>query len=59
MQMPPSAPVIIFSGQSSASGDLERLRPRTILVQKPCSLTWLIDRLGGMLDECRALVKVG
>jgi DNA-binding response OmpR family regulator len=51
MQMPSRAPVIIFSGQCAASGDLERLRPRTILVEKPCSLTWLIDKLGGMLEQ--------
>ena len=31
---------------SSAAGDeLERLRPRTRLVEKPCSLTWLLDSL--------------
>jgi DNA-binding response OmpR family regulator len=53
VRMPSLAPVIIFSGQCAASGELERLRPCTALVEKPCSLTWLIDKLGGMLDQAR------
>jgi len=48
-RMPSAVPVIIFSGMRSASGQLERLRPRTRLVEKPASLTWLIDELGEML----------
>jgi DNA-binding response OmpR family regulator len=52
-RMPSLAPVIIFSGQCASSGELERLRPCTALVEKPCSLTWLIDKLGGMLEQTR------
>jgi DNA-binding response OmpR family regulator len=48
-RMPANTPVIIFSGMTSLSGELERLRPRTRLVEKPCSLTWLIDNLDDML----------
>ncbi|MEQ1574009.1 MAG: response regulator [Vicinamibacterales bacterium] len=50
VRMPSRAPVIIFSGMRSASGELERLRPRTRLVEKPASLTWLVDTLEEMLD---------
>jgi DNA-binding response OmpR family regulator len=50
VRMPPGAPVIIFSGMRSESGDLERLRPRTRLVEKPASLTWLLNALDEMLD---------
>jgi DNA-binding NtrC family response regulator len=53
VRMPERAPVIIFSGMRSASGELERLRPRTRLVEKPASLTWLIDELDHMLDKSR------
>jgi DNA-binding response OmpR family regulator len=55
VRMPARAPVIIFSGMRSASGELERLRPRTQLVEKPASLTWLIDRLDEMLARTREL----
>jgi DNA-binding response OmpR family regulator len=57
VRMPSRTPVIIFSGECSASGELERLRPRTILVAKPCSLTWLIDTLSGMIEQSRGLAK--
>ena len=53
VRMPPLAPVIIFSGMHSESGQLERLRPRTRLVEKPASLTWLIDSLEDMLARSR------
>jgi DNA-binding response OmpR family regulator len=53
VRMPPRAPVIIFSGTSAASGDLARLRPRTRLVEKPASLTWVIDSLDEMLQRTR------
>jgi len=53
VRMPSKAPVIIFSGMGSASGDLARLRPRTRLVEKPASLTWVIDSLGEMLQRTR------
>jgi two-component system, response regulator RegA len=49
VRMPSKAPVIIFSGMRALSGELERLRPRTRLVEKPCSLTWLIDTLDEMI----------
>lgn len=55
VRMPPDAPVIIFSGMAAASGQLERLRPRTRLVEKPASLTWLIDALAEMLRKSREL----
>src|SRR5262245_57858922 len=54
VRMPSKAPVIIYSGTRSESGELERLRPRTRLVEKPCSLTWLIDRLDEMLASAPA-----
>ena len=53
VRMPAKAPVIIFSGMPSASGELETLRPRTRLVEKPASLTWLLDRLDEMLSDAR------
>ena len=48
-RMPPGTPVIIFSGMKSASEEVELDRPRTRLVEKPASLTWLIDALDEML----------
>jgi len=56
VRMPPLVPVIIFSGMGSASGELERLRPRTSLIEKPASLTWLIDALDEMLARTREFV---
>jgi DNA-binding response OmpR family regulator len=56
VRMPSLAPVIIFSGMRSASGELERLRPRTRLIEKPASLTWLIDTLDEMLVRTREFV---
>lgn len=53
VRMPPRVPIIIFSGMRSASGELERLRPRTRLIEKPASLTWLIDALDDMLAKSR------
>jgi DNA-binding response OmpR family regulator len=53
VRMPPKAPVIIFSGMGALSGDLARLRPRTRLVEKPASLTWLINSLDEMLRRSR------
>ena len=53
VRMPPKAPVIIFSGTGSASGQLEQLRPRTRLIEKPASLTWLLDNLDEMLSDAR------
>jgi DNA-binding response OmpR family regulator len=53
VRMPGSTPVIIFSGTIAESGQLERIRPRTRLVEKPCSLTWLINTLDDMLERSR------
>jgi DNA-binding response OmpR family regulator len=54
VRVPSTAPVIIFSGMRSASGELERLRPRTRLVEKPASLTWLLDTMEEMISDARA-----
>jgi two-component system response regulator RegA len=54
VSMPAGTPVIIFSGVPSESAELERLRPRTRLIQKPYSLTMLVD----LLKEMLAGVKV-
>ena len=48
VSMPAGTPVIIFSA-SSESAELERLRPRTRLVQKPYSLTMLVESLKEMI----------
>ena len=48
---PADVPVIIFSGVPSESGELEHLRPRTRLIEKPYSLVLLIDTLEEMLAE--------
>ena len=53
VRIPAQTPVIIFSGTVADSGQLERIRPRTRLVEKPCSLTWLIDTLDEMLERSR------
>ena len=49
VSIPQPIPVIIFSGAPEESCQLERLRPRTRLVQKPQSLLVLIDTLRSML----------
>lgn len=51
ISMPSQAPVIIFSGTLQMSGGLEHQRSLTLLVEKPCSLTWLIDMLSEMLTR--------
>lgn len=48
---PPDVPVIIFSGVPSESAELERLRPRTRLIEKPYSLVSLVEALEEMLTE--------
>jgi DNA-binding response OmpR family regulator len=53
VRMPSRAPVIIFSGMGATSSDLARLRPRTRLVEKPASLTWVINSLDEMLQRTR------
>jgi two-component system cell cycle sensor histidine kinase/response regulator CckA len=49
--MPPEIPVIIFSGVPSESGQLEQLRPRTRLIEKPYSLVQLVATLEEMLAD--------
>ena len=51
VSMPAGTPVIIFSGVPSESAELERLRPRTRLVQKPYSLTMLVEALKEMIGS--------
>ena len=48
---PADVPVIIFSGVPSESAELERLRPRTRLIEKPYSLVLLVETLEKMLAE--------
>ena len=47
--IPADIPVIIFSGVPSESADLERLRPRTQLIEKPYSLVSLVQTLEQMI----------
>src|SRR3954470_11789372 len=49
ISMPAGTPVIIFSGVPSESAELERLRPRTKLVQKPYSLVMLVETVRDMI----------
>jgi DNA-binding response OmpR family regulator len=53
ISMPAGTPVIIFSGVPSESAELERLRPRTRLVQKPYSLLMLVESLREMLTAAK------
>jgi DNA-binding response OmpR family regulator len=48
---PTNVPVIIFSGVPSESAELERVRPRTRLIEKPYSLVLLVETLEEMLTE--------
>ena len=47
---PSEIPVIIFSGVPSESAELERVRPRTRLIEKPYSLVLLVETLEEMLS---------
>jgi len=58
ISMPAGTPVIIFSGVPSESAELERLRPRTRLVQKPYSLVMLVESLRDMLKASQAASAV-
>src|ERR1041384_6856446 len=51
---PDDVPVIIFSGVPSESAELERVRPRTRLIEKPYSLVLLVETLEEMLSESKA-----
>ena len=53
--IPASTPVIVFSG-SRAANRIEQERPSTRFVEKPCSLTWLIDTLSEMLGGGRPCI---
>ena len=48
---PADIPVIIFSGVPSESAELERLRPRTRLIEKPYSLVLLVETLEAMMAD--------
>ncbi len=48
---PADVPVIIFSGVPSESAELERVRPKTKLIEKPYSLVLLVEALEEMLAE--------
>jgi DNA-binding NtrC family response regulator len=48
---PGNIPVIIFSGVPSESANLELVRPRTLLIEKPYSVVQLVDILEEMVDE--------
>src|ERR1700704_1613709 len=50
---PADVPVIIFLGVPSESAKLERLRPRTRLIEKPYSLVLLVETLEEMLSESK------
>jgi DNA-binding response OmpR family regulator len=52
---PADVPVIIFSGVPSESAELERVRPRTRLIEKPYSLVLLVETLEEMLAETQNL----
>jgi DNA-binding response OmpR family regulator len=52
---PADIPVIIFSGVPSESAELERLRPRTRLIEKPYSLVLLVETLEEMLAQSQNL----
>ena len=54
MSAPADIPVIIFSGVPSESAELERLRPRTRLIEKPYSLVLLVETLEEMLSDSSA-----
>ena len=54
-RIPASTPVIVFSGSREADG-IGQVRPSTRFVEKPCSLTWLIDTLNEMLGGTRPAI---
>ena len=49
VSVPADVPVIIFSGVPSESAELERVRPKTRLIEKPYSLVLLVEALEEML----------
>ena len=52
---PADIPIIIFSGVPSESAELERLRPKTRLIEKPYSLVLLVENLEEMLTDAAGL----
>jgi len=54
MATPADVPVIIFSGVPSESAELELLRPRTRLIEKPFSLVLLVEVLKEMVAEANS-----
>jgi DNA-binding response OmpR family regulator len=52
---PSDMPVIIFSGVPSESAELERVRPRTRLFEKPYSVVLLVETLEEMLAQSQNL----
>ena len=56
VKIPARVPVIIFSGMRSEGSELERLRPRTRIVEKPYSLTMLLEQLEEMLARAHDTV---
>jgi DNA-binding response OmpR family regulator len=57
VKIPARVPVIIFSGMRSESHELERVRPRTRMVEKPYSLSMLVEQLEDMLAPTGARVN--
>lgn len=55
VRIPTKVPVIIFSGMQSESWELERLRPRTRMIEKPYSLPSLVEILEEMLARAKLL----
>jgi len=53
VKIPARVPVIIFSGMRSESSELERKRPRTRMVEKPYSLSMLVEQLEEMLTPSK------
>jgi two-component system OmpR family response regulator len=54
VKIPARVPVIIFSGMPAETSQLERLRPRTRMVEKPQPLSKVIDQLEEMLENVLA-----
>ncbi len=59
VKIPARVPVIIFSGMRAESSELERLRPRTRIVEKPYSLTMLLEQLEEMLSRSENALPKG
>ena len=59
VKIPARVPVIIFSGMRSESSELERLRPRTRMIEKPYSLTMLLEQLEEMLTRSQNVLAQG